>query len=305
MKPMTPKILRDLLKPPERFAGGPLLNRLGYHALRVGFFMLAYALRRPIVPKDERARRAADTLIRDGIVVLPDFFPRETFEAIRRETDAFALDVFNERAPRILRSAFVAEGRASASASLETHLAKNAFIEEVVSAALRKRVDIVPTVQVERSWFAQEDLGAESTDKADNLHFDVSYPTIKCFLYLSDTDARNAAFSYVRGSHRMTWPRLRMEHAMGLDFWTWDAARRATITPEVPGAFLEESGLKLESVDGKAGTLIIVNTMGFHRRGDYQETRPRELIIVNYRAMDGLKRSLRGLAQVLRRRNLS
>lgn len=305
MRPITPKVIRNLLKPPERFAGGRLLNRLGYHALRVASFTSAYALRRPIVPKDGAAREAAETLIRDGIVVLPDFFPRETFDAIRRETGSLTLDVFNERAPRILRSAFVAEGRASASALLETHLAKNAFIEEVVSAALKKRVDVVPTVQVERSWFAPEDLGAESTDKADNLHFDVSYPTVKCFLYLTDTDAENAAFSYVRGSHRMTWPRLRMEHAMGLDFWTWDAERRATVTPEVPAAFLEENGLKLESVDGKAGTLIIVNTMGFHRRGDYRGPRPRELVIVNYRAMDGLKRSLRGALQVLRRRNFS
>lgn len=305
MKPITPKFIRSLLKPPERFAGGLILNRLGYHLLRVASFSLAYASRRQVIPKDVRAHRAADELVRNGIIVLPDFFPRDTFEAIRGETDELELAVFNERAPRILRSAFVAEDRATASPILEKHLAKNEFITDVVSVALRKRVDIVPTVQVEKSRFAPEDLGRESTDKADNLHFDVSYPTIKCFLYLSDTDARNAAFSYVRGSHRMTWARLRMEHALGLEFWSWDMERRATITPEVPSGFLVDRGLKLESIDGKANTLIIVNTMGFHCRGDYLETRPRELIIVNYRAMDGLKRSLRGAIQILRRLNFS
>ena len=43
--------------------------------------------------------------------------------------------------------------------------------------------------------------------------------------------------------------------------------------------------MKLESINGGPNTLIIANTMGLHRRGDFSGTTPREMIFVNYRGL--------------------
>jgi len=284
-----PKFINDFLGAPKRFEGGLILNLLGYHFLRILRYRLAFTLRRKIVPNDEATRRAADEVEREGIVVIPNFFPDETFRKIKEEADRLVRDVVNERAPCIVRSVVVADGRPSSSALFEEHFAKNPFINGVASAALRKKVIFTPTIQSEKSWCAAEDLGAESTDKADNRHFDVSYPTIKAFLYLNDVDASNAAFMYARRSKRMTLARAWMEYVMCVKFWFWDKEARENVTPEVPQEFLDAQGLKLESVGGKANTLLIVDTMGFHRRGDYATTTPRELVHVSYRVLDSFK----------------
>lgn len=295
-----PEFVRNLLKAPERFEGGLIPNVLGYHALRILRYKLGFAARGKIVPKDAAARRAAEAVADEGIVVIPDFFPREIFSKIKAEADGLALGVFNERAPRLLRSVFVAEGRPS-NPVLEEHFVNDAFMRSVVSGALRKEILIKPTVQVERSWYAQEDLGKESTDKADNLHFDVSYPTIKCFLYLNDVDASNAAFSYARRSHKMTFARAWMECGMSVKFWFWDKKRRDTVTPEVDQEFLKKNGLEVVSIEGKANTLIIVNTMGFHQRGQYRTTTPREMVIVSYRPLETFKYFTREILKKLGR----
>ncbi len=289
MKITRPEFIQKLLRAPRRFEGGLIANALGFHLIRIAWFELMFALRGKIVSKDARVQQAAETVMRDGIAVIHDFFPPEVFSSIKAEVDRFKLDVFNERAPRLIRTAFVAEGRPTTSALLEMYFAKNAFINGVASVVLRKKHLITPTVHVEKGWYAEEDLGKESTDKADNLHFDVSYTTMKSFMYLNDVDAKNAAFTYTKGSQKMTLARLWMEYKMSVKFWFWDKKSRDTITPEVDHAFLAPHGLALQPIEGKANTLIIVNTQGFHCRGKYQTTTPREMVLMSYREIDGLK----------------
>lgn len=297
-----PKFITGFFDPPRRFAGGFILNLLGYHFLRILFLNGSVALRKRRKVADAEREKILRAVLRDGAVVIPDYFPADVFRAIKEECAAKELDVFNERAPRMLRSAFVAEGKKPDAPLLEKHMARDPFCADIVSAVLRQDVSAVPTVQVERSWTDAEDLGKPTTDKADNLHFDVCYPTLKCFLYLNDVDEKNAAFSYVFGSHRMTWARAWMEHVMGLKFWFWDEESQLHVTPEVPASFIEARGMKVVPLAGKANTLIIANTMGFHQRGQFSVTAPREMVIVNYRGMaavGGLKKAYRALRAVI------
>lgn len=298
MSMRLPRFITGFFDPPRRFSGGLALNLFGYHLLRILSLNVTVALRRKRSFDDPIRKRVLETIMRDGVVVIPDCFPEDVFRMIKEECATKDLAVFNERAPRILRSAFIAEGKASTAPVLEKHLAQNRFNSDIVSAVLRQDVSSVPTVQVERSWAAAEDIGKPTTDKQDNLHFDVCYPTMKCFLYLNDVDASNAAFSYVFGSQRMTWARAWMEHVMGLKFWFWNKADQMRITPEVPAEFIEARGMKVVPLEGKANTLIIANTMGFHRRGQFSTTTPREMIIVNYRGMaslSGFKKKYRAI----------
>jgi hypothetical protein len=42
-------------------------------------------------------------------------------------------------------------------------------------------------------------------------------------------------------------------------------------------------GLKERSICGKPNTLVIANTSGFHRQGTFQDDRPREKILLDFR----------------------
>ena len=72
---------------------------------------------------------------------------------------------------------------------------------------------------------------------------------------------------------------------MSVPFWFWSKEDRLKVTPEVNRSFVDAQGMKIDSINGKANTLIIANTMGLHRRGDYSTTTPREMIFVNYRGL--------------------
>lgn len=89
---------------------------------------------------------------------------------------------------------------------------------------------------------------------AHDLHFDI-IPTLKFFVYLTDTDARNGALRIVPGSQNWT-QRLRLEHPEKLSLKNRDISRH-----------LPHLGDEV-SIDGKAGDMIIFHTDVFHRTGD-------------------------------------
>ena len=285
MSLLKPKFITKFFDPSPRFAGGLILNALGYHILRIAVFQLSFGLRKKRTLTDPRAKKILDEVLTQGISVIPNFFPQEIFNKIRQEYESLSLPVVNERAPRIVRQNVIGDGIKTVAPVLEEHLAKNPLINSIVAAAMRQDIDVVPSVAIEKGQFSQEDLGSESTDKADNLHFDVSYPTVKCFMYLNDVDEKNAAFRFARRSQKMTLARLWMEYKMSVPFWLWSKEDRIKVTPEVKRSFIDSHGMTLDSINGKANTLIIANTMGLHRRGDYSTTTPREMIFVNYRGL--------------------
>lgn len=275
---------------PSRFAGGLLPNLLGYHALRVLFLNLVFNSRRRKVLKDEEGGIIVQQILNDGIAVIPDFFTEDIFLKIKQECEQLKIGVVNERAPHIKRGDFVNENSKNPNPVLYEHFANNNFINQIVSAVTGKKILFLPKVQVEISSFHENDIGKPTTDvKSDNLHFDVSYPTIKCFFYLNDIDERNAAFRYVRGSHKMTLQRLWMEYKMSVAFFgLWNKNRRDSETPEVSHKFVEQQGMKVVPITGNANTLVIVNTMGFHSRGPYLTATPRCLVLMTYRALESL-----------------
>lgn len=291
MNKIIKRFIDKFYEAPRRFAGGPLFNLFGYHVLRVLFFNLALHSRRKRMPQNEQNKIVFKQLLDDGIVVISDFFPEDVFQKIKEECDNLDIQVVNERAPHIRRTTFVRDDRHNWAPVLEEHLANNPVINDIASALFRKDILITPKVAVEKSFFHKENLGRKTTDvQSDNLHFDVSYPTLICFLYLNDIDQRNAAFTYVKGSHKLTWARLWMEYKMSLAFyWRWDKKRRENETPEVSDEFVGRQGLKRTQFAGKRNTLVMANTMGFHSRGKYLTTMPREIAYTTFRELESLK----------------
>lgn len=90
---------------------------------------------------------------------------------------------------------------------------------------------------------------------AQSLHFDVQR-TLKFFLYLKDTNEKNAAFQCVPGSHKEKVKKLRSRHKENITYENRDLTR----VPELVN--------KAISVNGKAGDLIIFDTDVLHRAGE-------------------------------------
>lgn len=284
----TAKSLLNYLSTSRRFEGGLIPNLLGYHVLRILFFQLGFHVRKRRAVTNPEAKRIYDVVMREGAAIIPNFFDQETFRQIQEECYNLDLEVYNERAPQMLRGVS-RRGEPEHSAVLKRFLGNNEVIKQVVSGLVRKDILVEPGIEFSRTSFAQEDIGAESTETADNLHFDMSFPTIKCFYYINNVDATNGALQYARTSHKMTFARLCMEYTMSVRFWFWSKEKRAAVTPEVSQNFLDANHLQLESIVGGPNTLVIADTMGLHRRGTFNTTEPREIVFVNYRTLDTLR----------------
>ena len=90
---------------------------------------------------------------------------------------------------------------------------------------------------------------------AQDLHYD-KIPTLKFFIYLTDTTSENGSFYCVPGSHKYT-KKLQDKNRIELK------SPEHSETRFVPLEFQSEQ-IPLE---GKAGTLIIFDTDVFHRAG--------------------------------------
>ena len=99
----------------------------------------------------------------------------------------------------------------------------------------------------------------ESLHVAQDLHYD-KIPTLKFFIYLTDTTSENGSFYCVPGSHKYT---KKLQDKNRKELKTPDRSE----TRFVPLEF-ESKQIPLE---GKAGTLIIFDTDVFHRAGKIQK----------------------------------
>lgn len=282
-------LVKKIYASPPRFSGGFLPNLLGYHVLRILAFNASSALRRRRIPQDEQGKKIYKQVMADGIAVIPDFFPEDIFLKIKDECAKAKKEVMNERSPYMGRATLVRDEKDS-NLVLYEHLANNAFINKIVSAVLGKDILVSPKVYFEETFYHAEDIGKKPTDfQSDLLHFDVSYPTVKCLYYLNDVDESNAAFEYAKGSQRLTLKRLWMEYKMSISFGRWSRNRQGDEPVEVSKKDLEKQGMDVIPVIGKANTMVIANTMGFHRRGIHKTTKPRHLIFVDYRELESFK----------------
>ncbi|MEZ4689382.1 MAG: hypothetical protein R3A12_04055 [Ignavibacteria bacterium] len=82
---MSAIISDDFLdKSPPLYSGGVLSNVLGLHIFRT-LYLNIWRMK-PKKVKDE-LKSYVETLDRDGILIIPDFFPKDIFEQIRKEFD--------------------------------------------------------------------------------------------------------------------------------------------------------------------------------------------------------------------------
>ncbi len=256
--------------------GSRTLNRLGLHAGRKAAAHAVTAARRalltPLVPADLR-----QAFRRDGYVVVRDFLPPAEFEALRAEATALAAT-----APRKIQEgdtrtelSLVDDEALAAAPHLRRLIRGSRFLGlcNYVGSRLKH-----PFCQVQ---VLERDFAANQSDPQKSLHADTFHPTLKGWFFLDDVDADKGPFEYVPGSHRLTARRLKWEYAQSLKALQSPDEHVSAGSFRAGSEDLDAMGLPDPvAVTVPANTLVLADTVGFHRRGEAQDTTPRRAIYI-------------------------
>lgn len=292
---MSAFIKDDFLdKAPPLYSGGVISNIIGLHVLRT-LYLNIWRLKPKKVRKE--LRQYVDTLEKDGIVIIPDFLPKEQFDAIKKEFDEaysgwdpfdFNKEEFSKRQkdfPEYFQT--IAEKIISpVTPAFTEYFVNNPLIDEITSAVVHRKNRLTPH---HHFWYLQrrtlENEKAGYLHSAAFPHADVPYPTIKVFMYLNDVDETNAAYIYAKGSHKMTLKRLLFEYKLSVRY-------AKTKNDIVTNEDLAKLGYHPENICGKANTLFISNNMGYHNRGDFKTLEPRLTAQLDYRHLETWRNTL-------------
>lgn len=246
--------------------GSRILNTLGLHMIRVLLARLAAHVRWSLLasrmPRDQR-----DAYHRDGFCVIENYLDADQLNAIKSELSGYEGEARqmlqgNTATQRILLDQEALEGRPALS-----DLTDNQEFQNKLAYTGAKAVRPILYIQRIRNGFR-----SGKADPQKTMHSDTFHPTMKAWLFLEDVREKDGPFTYVRGSHRLSWARFKWEYqrsriaAMIGDGYSEKGSFRADAKD------LDAMGLPApEGITAKAGTLVIANTNGFHGRGQAKD----------------------------------
>jgi hypothetical protein len=274
----------------EYHEGTVLANRLGFQIART--LVMNARIRRAAEARGLKPNPIREALARDGAVLIPNFLPEESFAAVRTEFEAarsaglFVPQPCVEDNDTIEETAGLGKNKKAFPVTRRL-LTEHGELLGLVGDVIGRTPDNVSLlIQVMRKSPVHVDpvrlIGTHY------IHADVHFPTIKAWLYLNEVDETNGATMYALGSQRITLARLAYEYDASIRVAR--AKQRGTIHTETPYGMvrmptpeqLERMGVRALPMSGKANTLFIANTQGFHRRGDFQPGRTRDLLAIRF-----------------------
>ena len=203
------------------------------------------------------------SLLKDGVVVIPNFLPTSEFVALRKEHKRLIENHNFETKGQCLSQEQYSPNSVAIYADDPKPSALSAFLQNprllfLLQVGEGRRKCLINWSQYEAT------IGGVAKDNfselEEQIHSDTYFSTHKVFLYLHDVGIENGPFTYCRRTMRVTWRRLVREYASSLE----KKATRDTWRPEE----WEQKYLDLteEPIVGLANTLIIADTNGFHKR---------------------------------------
>ncbi len=275
--------LWDFILSKNHILPSPTANKFGVPILRTIVSNLGIMLRRfkncrPITSYEK-------DLIKNGIVVIPNFLPEDEFQKLKKE-------FFN-----IISDENIKKTNSGSTKFSFKYLKKDEYTNYETVRNFSKNKQLIRLIcvaegmklfkELETLIFEKTDFGrpSEDTDPNKLFHSDVHFHSHKVLYYIDDVTEDNGPFAYCKGSHKNNLERLFFEFKRGQ---LKDASKSSwRINDHQENKFFKNFFNKLMSnkkdVTGKANTLIITNVHGFHRRGDAKEGTSRSLIRIPFR----------------------
>ena len=243
----------------------PIANRLGVPVLRTFLADILIKLRRfkNCRPKNDFENQ----LIKDGIVVIPNFLPDEEFKNLKSEFDN------NREVDKNEYEKFPAMKK----------FARNKQLIRLISVGEGiKVVDELKKFNLEKTIFGDPN---KDIDANVPFHADIHFHSHKVLFYMSDVTEEGGPFTYCKNSHLNNLNRLWFEFKRGqlkdahIEGWR--------IQQHLDKKFFNDYFRKLKNKEYKvacpANTLVIANVHGFHKRGESISGVERSLIRIPLR----------------------
>jgi len=247
--------------------GSKILNRLGLHVVRMvlaaAMTKLRYLWLSPLMDKAER-----ESFRQNGYLLIENFLPQESFDALNKEVRSLQNVEVRQcvqgdtLTQRVLLTDDVLE-----SAPVCTQLLNNTeFLDRLKFASARNNRPIFYVQKIKNN------ARKADADPQRTLHSDTFHSTMKAWLFMQEVGDHNGPFSYVAGSHKLTWNRLKWEYKKSIEGSSQANSYSSRGSLRVDDDELEAMALPAPgSFTVPANTLVIADTHGFHRRGAASE----------------------------------
>ena len=242
--------------------GSPVLNRMGLHAGRV---LVAHSLNKlrlftlaPLVPASHR-----EAFGRDGFIIVENFLSDEDFARLKTQLSDCKGEVREcIQGDTLTHRILLDEGNLDLMPACRA-LVDNPDYERLLKYCAARLKRPLYYVQSIKNGFV---TGRSDPQKV--LHSDTFHPTMKAWFFIDDVDTDRGPFTYVPGSQRLTWKRLKWEYKRSIrgrelhDGYSEKGSMRADQVD------LDELGLPApKAVEVPGNTLVVADTHGFHCRG--------------------------------------
>ena len=260
---LLPVWLLELFTRAKSFGGNPilgnkLLNLMGLHVFRLLLARLIFVCRQSVLAFKVSAEDRAE-FKRNGYVVKENFLPDERFKRLAEEINHY-------------------RGEAWESIQGDT-ITQHIFLDYVGLEDLPNCAEFVDNPRLLgllKYWAGKSDFPrffiqrikshfvTGEADPQRRLHADTFHPAAKCWFFIEDVGLDDGPFTYIPGSHRLTWQRLKWEYHKSCTARSLSDGGSFRIND----ADLTELKLgKPISLSVKKNTLVVANVYGFHCRG--------------------------------------
>ena len=270
---------------PAKYRGGLLLNLLGFQLLRYLYFNLRYRLRSHAQIEGLPGGYLHD-ITANGYTVWP--------RALSSADIATLLQFFDRHEARRMHhfadfsELLIADSRGTVSQSEDDRgiyefIRKVTRWDEVGRSLTGRSLLISPYVAI-LHYKSSASMPLQQ-DGQDTPHSDVFYPSFKAFFYLNDVDPAGGPLTFYKGSHVFGLRRALQEYVDSVRYF---AGAKNDIKPISGLEFAERGGHPKSLLTGPAGTAILFNVQGVHRRGDFLKDRDRDrkVLLIDFRQVE-------------------
>ena len=262
----------------------PLANRLGVPVIRTLLADILIKLRRfkNCRPKDDYEKK----LIKDGIVVIPNFLPDQDFKELKSEFDNNISILENvkivKKGSMQVNIRNVEQNEYEKFPAMKKFARNKQLIRLISVGEGTKVVNELKKFDLEKTIFGDPN---KDTDGNVPFHADIHFHSHKVLYYMSDVTEEGGPFVYCKNSHLNNLDRLLFEFKRGQ---LKDSHKEGwRIQEHLDKKFFKNYFIKLKTNEYKvacpANTLVIANVHGFHKRGESISGVERSLIRIPYR----------------------
>ena len=239
----------------------PLLNALGLQILRIFMTRIISHAR----PKLKLDCPQVIQLKQEGYTIIQNFLAEDNFQGLYSEyrklvdSGLWRNDKSRKDGPNQIFFLSLASLDEKEFPNFKNFL-KNEVVNNIFRAVEKRGLDLGGKLVISQFQYLVQGDDDGTVDPETDLHADTFFNTHKAWFYLEDVRVENGPFVYVPGTHSFSLKgRLQREYKYSLNS-SQKGSRR------IHSDELTQLGLAEKVIEVPKNTLVVANTLGYHRR---------------------------------------